>query len=382
MEQTALPANVRRLRSAKGLSQKALAQASGLSVAGYQKVERGESEPRYATARAIADALDVPVRHLYEPVRILRHVRFRSQKKLKTRGHVLADVARWLDDYQEVERLLGRRQDFALVDLRAPDSPAPRELAAAAREKLGLDDQPIFDPAGLLEERAKVKLLTTTVGSKAFFGLSVADDDGGPAVIVNTWVGHIPVERWIFSAMHELGHLLMHYAVAYDVMETEEIASDEMEADEFASYFLMPEERFRREWAEAAGKPFYVRVLKVKRIFKVSYLTVLRRLSNGSSQDLGSLIARFRAEHRRRTGQSLPGNEEPTALRDEPKHLLDIDFSGDRLEALVRQAVLEDKLSTGRAAEILDRSVGDMRLLIAEWRSECSSSTPASSSTS
>jgi len=76
--------------------------------------------------------------------------------------------------------------------------------------------------------------------SDSFFGLSVAEDDGGPAIIVNVWE-RISVKRRIFSAAHELGHLLLHLD-AYNVEESAEDKVQEREADVFASHFLMPEE--------------------------------------------------------------------------------------------------------------------------------------------
>ena len=115
------------------------------------------------------------------------------------------------------------------------------------------------------------------LASDAFFGLSVAKEDGGPAVVVNVW-DRISVERWIFTAAHELGHLLLHVG-AYDVAKTEESREEEEEANQFASHFLMPQEVFALEWNEARGLPLVDRVLKVKRIFRVSYRTVLYRLS-------------------------------------------------------------------------------------------------------
>lgn len=47
------------------------------------------------------------------------------------------------------------------------------------------------------------------VMSDGFFGLSIGPTDRGPLVVVNVW-GRISVERWILTAAHELGHLLLH----------------------------------------------------------------------------------------------------------------------------------------------------------------------------
>ena len=57
----------------------------------------------------IATALHVRVAQLLAPVRTLTHVRFRAQKRMTTRENVLANTARWLDDFRELEELLGAR---------------------------------------------------------------------------------------------------------------------------------------------------------------------------------------------------------------------------------------------------------------------------------
>ena len=196
--------NLRRLRADRGMTQVDLARAAGLSRVGYSNIEAGRSAPRADNLRAIAGALRVPVSDLVTPVRELRHVRFRSLKKLKSRTSILAGVSRTLEDFGELERLLDvpARDPLPGVD----DCGSPVAAAAAARRAFGLDGiEPVRDICGLLEARG-VKVIPRSVASDAFFGLSVGPEDGGPAVVVNTW-NRIPVERWIFPAAHELGHL-------------------------------------------------------------------------------------------------------------------------------------------------------------------------------
>src|SRR4029079_8029249 len=96
-------------------------------------------------------------------------------------------------------------------------------------------------------------------------------------IAVNTW-DRISVERWIFTGAHELGHLVLHLG-DYEVDRKEEEARQEREANLFASHFLMPPEVFRKEWSETYGMSFVARVFKVKRMFRVSYRTVLFRLA-------------------------------------------------------------------------------------------------------
>ena len=60
-----LAQNVRRLRTAKRLSQSALADDAGLSLPAIKSLELAKSEPRMRTMQAIAKALDVKLQELF-----------------------------------------------------------------------------------------------------------------------------------------------------------------------------------------------------------------------------------------------------------------------------------------------------------------------------
>ncbi len=210
------------------------------------------------------------------------------------------------------------------------------------------------------------------------FGLSVAPDDGGPAIVVNTW-DRISVERWIFTAAHELGHLVLHLK-DYDVDQKDEGKAEEREANIFAGHLLMPEEAFRREWDDTYGMAFVDRVLKVKRMFRVSYGTVLYRLSEALADKAG-LWRGFQLDHKRRYGKTLRRLDEPEALAadafrasspepspaGEPERLSKADFVEDRLSRLVRRAIEKSAITLSRGAEILGLSLQEMRELSASW---------------
>ena len=63
--QTLLGSNVRRLRSARGLTQSALADAIERSKDLVSRIERGSSAPSFETLESLAAALDVPVAALF-----------------------------------------------------------------------------------------------------------------------------------------------------------------------------------------------------------------------------------------------------------------------------------------------------------------------------
>jgi Zn-dependent peptidase ImmA (M78 family)/transcriptional regulator with XRE-family HTH domain len=372
--------NLRRLREARGLSQDSLAEASGLSRAGYRNLEAGESEPRAATVMALARALDTTPADLLRASPSLPPARFRSAKRLKEREQLLIRVARELEAYAQLEEVVPDQTARFNPNAYDPGAGTPIERASSAavkvRKAFGLNDgEPVHDICGLLEGNG-IKVLRLPIATEGFFGLSVIDRPWGPAVAVNVW-DRITVERWIFTAAHELGHLVLHHD-DFDASCSDEVPENEKEADLFAACFLMPKQAFLDEWELASGLPLFDRVLKVKRAFRVSYRTVLHRLG-----ELGypNVWPRFVAQAQRQTGRRLLRTDEPAPMdaaeflagvgaapaRREPDQLSGSDFVVDRRQRLVRKAIQGELISMGRAAEILGLSFVEMRQLAASW---------------
>ncbi len=362
-----LAQNVRRLRNAKHFSQQNLAQASGLSLPAIKKLEGGNVEPRMNTLRLIAEALEVQLQELFYPVRELNTVRFRSKKRMRNRENMLANIGRWLDDFNFLEEILNDHPPFKLESLKNEISTDDiKNAARLSRKTLKLKGtEPIYDICGLMQS-AGVKLAPVSISSEDFFGLSVGKEDGGPAIVVNTW-NRIPVERRIFSTVHELGHLLLH-SNAYDVSQTEENKNEEKEADLFSGHFLMPNKGFQKEWDSTYGMSLVDRVFKVKRIFRVSYKAVLHRLIE--LEFAGNEIwGKFNWAYQQRYKRKLNFKEEPkTGALSEPAQMLQFEFFEDRLSKLTRKAIEKDKISLSRGAEILGMSIMKMRELLVDWK--------------
>ena len=382
IDKEGLGENVRRLRQAKGMTQLSLASQATVSLPALRNIEAGKVIPKVDTLQFIADALDTSVMALLKPVRILKGVRFRAKRKLRTRNEILSEVAGWLENLQELEGLLGKKSldpQLHIVSNKLRELAELQQRAEKAavflREawSIGKDD-PIRNICGLFS-RHGLKILSLPKESREFFGLSVGQQDGGPAVIVNTW-DRITVERWIFSAAHELGHLILHQD-AFNVDESEENDQQEREADIFAANFLMPDEAFVNELYSMRGLHWVDIILALKRIFKVSWKTVVIRLQQKGMLD-ASAWARFHAQFKKRYGYSLEGYQEPYPLRaadyvddrNEPETLRRTDFPAAQLElgALVRETLEQGKLSLSRAAKILGCGIEDARELAKEWK--------------
>ena len=364
---SAIAENLRRVREAKGVSDIDLAKKASLSLDDYRSMEEGKSTPSLAALGAVALGLDVPLRHLVEKVRPLSKVRFRAKKHLLEREQILADVSRWFYSFSEIEAMLNDHPHNKLAKIHekrlAGDDPI--EAAALVRRELGIQgDEPIYNIRTLLESSG-IKVGEVKLPSSTFWGLSIVDEKRGPAVVINTWE-KISGERWIFTAAHELGHLVLHSS-DYSPEQVEESDDHEEEADKFAAAFLMPSSAFDREWDSTIGLAFVDRVMKIKLIFNVSYQTVLVRLGDKYPKDT-KLWPRFRGQYKSRYGKSLPRSTEPEPLSKEPfSGQYPINFAAARLNKLVRKAVEKGEISVARGAEVLEISLHEMRELMNSW---------------
>ena len=363
--------NAKHIRKARGLSQEAVAQAIGISRQAYSAIESGRSQPRSANLIAMARALDASLQDLLEPPPSFSSLRFRSSKSLSKRAqHVRFELLhvfrRWLDDYAGLEDMIDERVEWQLQGVRPAE---PVRTAAGAREALGIEgDEPVDDIIGLLES-AGAKVFVRDFGLERVFGFSAGAQDGGPAIAVNA-AEAISVERQIFTAAHELGHLLLHQASYTDSLD-EGSDREEKEANQFASHFLLPREAFEQEIAENEGLSLVDFVLHVKRKYRISYKTVLFRLVDEYGSD-ASLYRSFAVSYNERYGKNLRDHAEPDALRDpiarvEIEQLTHHDFVEGRLARLVRRAYDRELITASRAAEILQVPLEALRRLESEW---------------
>jgi len=365
--------NVRRHMKIRGLTVPALAKKGGIGTATLSNVLNGKSEPKSSTLIGLAAALGVPVVDLVADSPKLKSLRFRTAKTLSgrekaERDELRHDTALWLANYRFLESQLGESRAFLLGEV---DKKDPEKAAIRVRQVLRISSSAISDLPQLME-RAGIKLRIRRFGFKKTFGLSVAANDGGPAIVVNSEQG-IPVERQLFSVAHELGHLVLHKS-SYDESKVDENEEEERSANLFAGHFLVPDNGLGNAWKESRGLHWVDSVLRIKKQFKVSYMTVLVRLSQLLARpDIGALIAQFRKEYAERYGQQLKDHYEPDSIAGpvadaDPRHLDQSDLIEDRFARLVRQAFEKEIISIGRAGEMLGLSLEEMRALARAWQ--------------
>ena len=364
MQANRVSANLKRIREVQGMTMQEAANAAGISRMAYHNIEKGIVMPRVSNLQKLSNALDVKVFDLVRSVPELRSVRFRAlkwktKKSLLKREEIKSKTALWMRDFNDLENMLPseKHKKICIKNKKYNKKElSPVEVAGKARECLKLkEDEVITDICGLIES-AGIKLHFMSIELDNFFGFSVDDKDLGAAIVVNNH-DSIPTERKIFTIAHELGHIIMHPSSFND--EDEEIDAQEDEANIFASHFIMPRIAFHKRLNEVKGLNFVDVILHIKRIFRVSYKTVIYRLIEEDITDK-KMWQMFCYEYKRKRNFDFSGHKEP-----EP--LAAIDCIEDRLSRLVRESYEKELISMSRAAEILGKSIIEMRELVNGW---------------
>ena len=372
-----IAANLRRYRKLRRLTQEALATQVRISRVAYRNIEKSCAKPRISTLEALANALGVSTFSLIAEIPQPKSLRFRSRKTMSAyeeaeREEEIINTMNWLLDFNELEDVLQKKTICRVKPVKIKSSQIKKFAEKIRQENFDIHCRDCIPNIGDLLEQNGVKIRITKLRIKSFFGFSVGTQDGGPAVVINR-LDTIPVERQIFTSAHELGHLFLHQN-SYNPDETAENDKQEKEADIFASYFLMPEKQFAEEWERNKGLHWVDRVLKTKRTFRVSWMTVLYRLCENGYAD-NNIYKQFRIAYTQRTGKKFkyePADEDhPATSRrkaEEPFELNRFDFYEDRFSSLVREALEDDKISISRAAEMLGISVNEVLELLKEWK--------------
>ena len=364
MQANKVSANLKRIRKVKGMTMQEAANAAGISRMAYHNIEKGISIPRVSNLQKLANALDVKVFDIVRSVPELHSVRFRAlkwktKKSLLEREEIKSKTALWMRDFNDLEKMLPeeKHQEIYIKDTKySMRGLSPVKAAGMMRKCLKLEeDEVITDMCGLIES-AGIKLHFMNIKLDNFLGFSIDDVDLGAAIVVNSH-DSISTERKIFTIAHELGHIFMHPSSFND--EDEEIEAQEGEANLFASHFIMPQKAFNKRLNEVKGLNFVDAILHIKRIFRVSYKTVIYRLIEEDIADK-KMWKIFCYEYKERENFDFSGHKEP-----EP--LAAIDCIEDCLSRLVRIAYEKELISMSRAAEILGRSIIGMRKLVSGW---------------
>ena len=374
-----LTRNIKRLRLIRGFDQDRMAGLLGVSRVTYSKLENGKSKFSDDLFYQLSRVLAVPPETLLEPSvaqsrTFFRHKRTMTAQQRACNEQMVLDAERKLMDYAFLETVTHESCSLneELGALRHPVASLAEAKALGTRVRQLFASQGYGNVGRLGEaiESNGIRFLPLAFPSNEEFGFTLKLKDGVMGIAVNTH-GSISGERQLFTLCHEVGHFLMHFKVeevgACEALSPEAAKKIEKEADAFASGLLMPDADFDAAWNALEGQLWFNRILAVKKLFSVSYQTVLYRLDEKYKSATGKSVAPpyrvwFRQNYHRRFGRELPSREEACPG--------DFRVSSSRYLRLARRAFLSHEITISRLAELLGKGVLETRALANEWARE------------
>ncbi|MEX2784023.1 XRE family transcriptional regulator [Streptococcus sp. H49] len=135
-----------------------------------------------------------------------------------------------------------------ILSQKEQDNVSLEEIALFAKKFLEISD----DNSDLLYqlERSGIYIFERNMTNNED-AYSIWSNANRPFIILG--IGKTAVRR-NFDLAHELGHLLLHRNIDFSTLSKDEFLEKESEANNFASYFLLPKEEFCRDMTNLVGK--------------------------------------------------------------------------------------------------------------------------------
>lgn len=347
---------LKQARLAAGMSQRALAKlAEPLSAMAVSRYENGQDTPGSDVLLRLAKALGLKFEYFFRPVTVsLANVEYRKRSRFSAK-QVASIEHRALD---QIERYL------AAEDLFGPDAfpPLPacdassieirtlkdaERAADALREQWDIGDDSIKDLCEVLEDRGvKVILVDTERGFDGFKAWATRNGDSIPIIGVRR--DREFGDRQRLSMAHELGHLVLTFAEGTDEKFREKAAY------RFAAAFLVPERAVRRQFPTPVPSLSLPVLYSLKHKWGISMSAWARRLSDLSiiSESTYRRFCIYLNGQRNSDGSTWWEREPHKQVTPEIPR---------RFNRLVEQAVAQDILSPGRAADLLGKPLAEVR---------------------
>lgn len=337
-----------RLKNARlkaGLSMEALAEKleHKISKQAIQKYEAGKMLPESALLPLLAEKLNIRIDEFFRPLKIsLGTVDFRIKASVpqKRKDQLILTVRDFLERYLELEELVGQSEFFVhpIPGKIVSDSSELSKLALAVRQhwELGLD--PLSNVVELLEEKG-IKVLTIP-GGDDFDGLATRVDEI-PVIVVNQDLA--TTERKRFTALHELGHLLLTIPDDWSDKDKENACH------RFAAELLLPASVLKKELGVQRGYIAPRELIAIKEYYGISVQAIMRQAFNHE------IITKYYYEQFCR--QIAPYRKDEQGWGH---------FTGQeqsfRFDQLLHRAVAEEKITMSKAAELSNQTTASFRI--------------------
>ena len=308
------------------------------------KYEKGEVIPDSEMMYLLSNALGVKADYFFREIKIqLGELAFRKLENfpVKEQNRIVEITRDILSRYLEVEEIIGIETSFVnpLSSWSVIESFGQIEAASlAVREAWNLGTGPIANSLELLEDD-HIKVVEVH-SEDSFDGLQTWVNNNIPVIAINMSRLKSP-DRIRFTALHELGHLLLPLNGL-----TEKIR--ENYCHQFAAAMLFPKEIAFKELGRNRNKLYIQELGMLKQQYGISIQAIVHR-----AKDLGIISDSYKKQFLFYMNQNDWRVIEPIAYEGIEK--------SNRFRQLIFRALAEELISVNKAAVLSDQSLQDFR---------------------
>lgn len=337
-----------RLKSARlmnGLSMDSLCEKMNhiVSKQSISKYEKGIMMPDSTILIALSKALNVSVDFFFRQYNVtVEDLEFRNKCKLKSfslKG-IKEKVIDEIERYMEIENLLDMDNSFHIdyKDIIIKEKNDAITVAGKLRNDWKLGEDAISNITFLLEENG-IKVIHLDAETE-FDGLSGFINKTVPVIIVNN---NATAERQRFTALHELGHLLLNFAQELQDKERERLCNI------FANEMLIPTSEFIRLIGVSRKDISLQELIPIQMQFGISIDALMYK-----AKEAGIITKQRYKGYCIKKNSSSDFNEQikETRYPQEQSH---------RFLGLVYKAISQEIISISKASSLLNCSVNDVR---------------------
>ena len=339
------------LRENMNFSYQQLAEQIGVAKQSIFKFEKGLSRPSSETLLKLSELFNVPYSIFYEsPEGVdfnFENIRFRDAHKIfNVEGHlkeVKEIVLNYISKFLELERIMGieRQFDNPLEDVKITNEKDIEKAAKLIRKKWKVGNAPIADVVETLESKGIFVVEVTR--TEDFCGLSGELNKNIPIIVLNE--RSLTLERKRFTALHELGHIVLNF--------DEGFSDDKIEfyCDFFAGAVLIVDEVLYSEFGKNRTSISLAELKRIKEMYGISIQAIIIRARQTNFIDSSTSNEWWQAY--KEWYNDGDNNNDFGSFKCYEKTT--------RFNNLVVQGVTEGKLSWSKASELSGKKIDNLK---------------------
>ncbi|MDB5016102.1 MAG: helix-turn-helix protein [Mucilaginibacter sp.] len=339
------------LRENMNFSYQQLADQIGVAKQSVFKFEKGLSKPSTETLLKLSELFSVPYSLFYEDQEganlDFENIRFRDAHKIfNVESHLkeVKDVViNYISKFLELERIMGYVRQFEnpLEEVKINNEKDIEKAAKLLRKKWKIGNAPISDVVETLE--SKGVFVVEVSRTEDFCGLSGSLNKNVPIIVLNE--RSLTLERKRFTALHELGHIVLQF--------DEDFSEDKIEfyCNFFAGAVLIVDEALYAEFGRNRTLISLAELKRIKELYGISIQAIIIRarqtdfIDNKTSNDWWQAYNEwFSGGDNQNDFGHFKSNEKAT-----------------RFNNMIVQGVAERRLSWSKAAELCGKKIDNLK---------------------